>query len=103
MQWSRTVRLNAVLDDAARAVIGERWSPLGASARFMSSPSIGRTYALIEGSQALEPAEVEPLISGRWFTEAIIALAIEPAPQDALPLLQTALGGRGAARGQRVR
>lgn len=35
----------------------------------------------------------------RWFGEAIIALAIEPAPADALPQLARALGGPGAPAG----
>lgn len=35
----------------------------------------------------------------RWFGEAIIALAIEPAPADALPQIARALGGCGAPAG----
>lgn len=36
---------------------------------------------------------------GRWYDEAIIALAIEPAPPDALRPLAQALGGPGAPAG----
>lgn len=64
------------------------------------SAAVGRTYALVEGPQAVDPAEVAQRIpDARWYDAAIVALAIEPQPADALPHLAQALGGPGAPAG----
>lgn len=45
----------------------------------------GRTYGLVLGPDSAEPDQVaEALPRARWYDEAIIALAIEPTPADAV-------------------
>jgi hypothetical protein len=64
------------------------------------APEFSRTYALVEGPEGVDPAEVAELVPhARWYDSPIIALAIEPLPPDALPLLAAALGGPGAPAG----
>ena len=54
----------------------------------------------LEGPQGVDPLELQDRLRGaRWYDEAIIALAIEPQPQDALPQLTRTLGGDGAPAG----
>jgi hypothetical protein len=54
----------------------------------------------VEGSAATDPSELAArLPDARSYDEAIIALAIEPTPRDALPALAEALGGSGAPAG----
>lgn len=61
---------------------------------------IDRTYALVEGSTAVEPAELlAALPAARAFDTAIIVLAIEPTPPDALPAIAEALSGAGGLTG----
>lgn len=60
----------------------------------------GRAYVLLEGATGTDPVELESrLPEAHWYSEAIIALEIEPVPADALPMLVTALGGQGAPAG----
>lgn len=99
MNWARTVRFEGVLDDAQREKLTAKL-PSGASATFAADARWARTYGLVEGSAALEPAEVaSTLANARWYDEAIIALAIEPTPADALPAIANALTGPGGPSG----
>ena len=55
---------------------------------------------MVEGTAALEPGEEDGALSGaRWYDDAIIALAIEPTPADALPAIREALSGPGGPAG----
>lgn len=59
-------------------------------------------YALVEGPQGVDPVELQSRVpEAAWYGESIIALAIEPAPPDALQPLAHALGGPGAPAGVR--
>ena len=72
----------------------------GLTLTFGPGSPIDRTYVLIEARADIDPAELPAsLPEGRWYDEAIIALAIEPAPQDALLGIIEALGGPGAPAG----
>lgn len=101
MDWARTLRIDALPD----AALQDRVAALardGVRVRLAkpAQPAIARTYALVEGPQAVDPAEVAArLPDARWYDAAIIALAIEPLPADALPFLARALGGPGAPAG----
>jgi hypothetical protein len=87
-----------MLGDAQRKELAAKLPP-GASVKFGEKRS-NRTYGLVEGGAALEPAQaVETLQSARWYDEAIIALAIEPTPADALPAIRNALFGAGGPAG----
>jgi hypothetical protein len=100
VEWARTVRIDAALDEPAVARIGARLS--GRGIRVSAGPPTGfdRTYLLLRGGEGAEPAEIEDLVpEGRPYPEAIIALAIEPVPGDALPPISNALGGAGAPAG----
>jgi hypothetical protein len=85
------------------AALQERVAALardGVRVRVAQPAAIARTYALVEGPQAVDPAELAAQFpDARWYDAAIIALAIEPLPADALPHLQHALGGPGAPAG----
>lgn len=95
MNWARTLRLDAPLELGALASVGVR-------VRIGDAGALGRTYALVEGSEGVDPSELAQRIpDGRWYERVIIALAIEPLPPDALPPLARALGGPGAPAGVR--
>lgn len=100
MDWARTLRMDAPPSDALRERITQACAREGASARFADDRSLPRTYALIEGPRSADPAQLQGRFpEGRWYPDAIIALAIEPFPADALPALADALGGPGAPSG----
>lgn len=100
VNWARTLRVDASPSDALQARIASKLTREGVSLRFAGSPSLGRTYVLVEGPQSVDPAELQAAMpDARWYPDAIIALAIEPAPADALPRLADALGGAGAPAG----
>lgn len=88
-----------MLDDARRKKVAAEL-PDGASVKFGARERWNRTYALVEGNAALEPDEAAAAIANaRWYDEAIIALAIEPTPADALPAIANALSGPGGPSG----
>jgi hypothetical protein len=100
VEWSRTLRIDAPATDALREHIAKELVRDGMRVEFSDPNDLARTYVLVEGPQSVDPAELEsPAIEGRWYSEAIIALAIEPEPSDALPPLAKALGGAGAPAG----
>lgn len=100
VNWARTIRFDRSLKEAERRQLHDRMRE-GARISFGESVStIARTYGLIEGSVAVEPAEiVAPLGTARVYDEAIIVLAIEPTPPDALPAIATTLSGAGGPSG----
>lgn len=72
----------------------------GVRVQISAAGAVARTYAVIEGPEGVDPAEVQERIpDARWYDADIIALAIEPLPADALPVLVEALGGAGAPAG----
>jgi hypothetical protein len=86
---------DAALQDRVAALARD-----GVRVRVAQSESVPRTYALVEGPQAVDPAELAAQFpDARWYDAAIIALAIEPLPADALPHLARALGGPGGPAG----
>ena len=100
MDWSRTLRIDAPATDALSEHVTKELARDGMRIAFGDSSELARTYVLVEGPQSVDPAEPErSQIAGRWYPEAIIALAIEPEPSDALPPLAQALGGPGAPAG----
>lgn len=99
VDWARTLRIDAppsaALWDRVAALARE-----GVRVRVSDSRAASRSYALIEGPEGVDPVELEQLVpDGHWYDAAIIALAIEPLPADALPVLAEALGGAGAPAG----
>lgn len=100
MDWSRTLRFDAPPDDSLERRIREALEHDGVLLQISGSRELRRTYVLVEGPEGVDPAELQPLMpDARWFPAAIVALAIEPAPKDALPPLAHALGGPGAPAG----
>lgn len=99
VDWARTLRFDAApspaLQDRIAALARD-----GVRVRVAGSQRVARTYALVEGPQGVDPAEAAQRIpEARWYDAAIIALAIEPLPADALLPLAQALGGAGAPAG----
>ncbi|HZZ66222.1 MAG TPA: hypothetical protein VFE17_12020, partial [Candidatus Baltobacteraceae bacterium] len=100
MNWARTVVVDAQNTGALREHIEKALQGEGLSLTFGPHSTIDRTYVLMEARADIDPAELPArLPEGRWYDEPIIALAIEPAPQDALLDLMNALGGPGAPAG----
>jgi hypothetical protein len=94
------VRFDSTIDEAQGKKMAASL-PSGASLN-LGQPHAGakRTYALVEGPVSLEPAEAEASFpQARWYDGAIIALAIEPTPADALPSIERALRGEGSPAG----
>lgn len=99
MDWARTLRIDAPPGTALQHRVGALARD-GVRVRITDAPAFSRTYALVEGPEGVDPAEVAQRIpDARWYDAAIIALAIEPLPADALPHLARALGGPGAPAG----
>jgi hypothetical protein len=98
VEWARTLRI-----DAPPAGVVDRVAALqrdGVRVRFSDAGVSAPTYVLVEGPDGVDPLELQRYVSGaRWYDAEIIALAIEPLPADALPVLAEALGGRGAPAG----
>jgi hypothetical protein len=100
VEWARTLRIDAPPDEALHRRIAAALARDGVRVEFGPEHSLPRSYVLIEGPAGADPAEIEQRFSqGRWYGEAIIALAIEPAPADALPGLLRVLDGPGAPAG----
>lgn len=99
MDWARTLRIDALPADTLQ----RRLTALardGVRVRTAAARELPRTYALIEGPQGVDPAELaQALPDARWYDAAIIALAIELQPPDALPAIADALGGSGGPAG----
>jgi hypothetical protein len=97
--WFRTLRFDASVDDAQRTRVADVLHSHGADVVFGPS-MLGRTYALVSGSQGSDPAEVVALVpEARSFDDAVIALAIELSPADALSPVAGALSGGGKPAG----
>jgi hypothetical protein len=100
VEWARTLRIDAPASDAVHTRVREAFGHDGLRVRFGAGNAFSRTYVLLEGPEGVDPSDVQMrLPDARWYDEAIIALAIEPAPLDALPYLARALGGPGAPAG----
>ncbi len=100
MEWARTLRIDAPANDAVQSRVRAAFARDGVRVSFGPKNSLARTYALVEGPEGSDPSELEQRVpDGRWYEEAIIALAIEPTPADALQHVQNALGGRGGPAG----
>jgi hypothetical protein len=60
----------------------------------------GRTYGLVQGPASAEPDEAAQALPGaRWYEETIIALAIEPTPAEALPVIAEAFSSDAGVAG----
>jgi len=100
VEWARTLRIDAAPSDALEQRLRRSFAHEGIKLSLRGSQAPSRTYALVEGPPGLDPAEIDWSTCGaRAFDEPVIALAIEPAPTDALPFLQSALSGEGAPAG----
>jgi hypothetical protein len=94
------LRIDASPSDAVHTRVASLFAQDGVRIALDGSARFKRTYALLQGPQGIDPAALEQRMpEARWFGEAIIALAIEPAPADALPHIARALGGPGAPAG----
>ena len=96
--FAQTVRFDHALSEAEVAALVEQARAAGITARAQSNPQPPCTYVLLEAPAA----RFDEFIGG--FAQkavplqgAIIALAIEPEPADALPKLVAALAGPGGA------
>lgn len=100
MEWARTLRIDASPEEALLARLATALAHDGVRLCFGPPNALDRTYVVVEGPQGVDSAELEQRVpDGTWYSEAVIALAIEPAPPDALPWLQRALGGPGRPAG----
>ncbi|HEY9179850.1 MAG TPA: hypothetical protein VIO32_03970 [Candidatus Baltobacteraceae bacterium] len=99
VNWARTLRFDARPSSALHGRVAVLARD-GVRVRMCEDHDLPRTYVLIEGPQGVDASELpQRLPDARWYDAPIIALAIEPLPADALPLLAGALGGPGAPAG----
>ena len=92
--------MDAPQDDALASSVEAAFARDGVRVRVAPQNAYGRTYVLLEGPQGVDPLDLQNRLRGaHWYDEAIIALAIEPQPEDALPHLVRALAGDGAPLG----
>lgn len=100
MEWAHTLRIDAASGDALQRRIAAALARDGVRLEFGPQHSLERTYVLVQGPAGADPVDLEQSFpEGRWYGEAIIALAIEPEPPDALPDLLRALDGPGRPAG----
>lgn len=100
MEWVRTLRIDASPSEALQTRLATALAHDGVRLCFGTPNAVDRTYVVVEGPPGVDPAELEQRVpDGTWYGDAVIALAIEPAPPDALPWLQRALGGPGRPAG----
>lgn len=100
VEWARTLRIDAPASKTVQTRVAAVLVHDGVRISFGPPNTLARTYILLEGPQGIDPAELQSRVpEAHWYDEAIIALAIEPAPEDALPQLADALGGPGAPAG----
>lgn len=99
----QTLRFDGVLDEATKTLLERASRGAGASLRACASHRFERSYATIESES---PVDADVLLrdipAATLYDGAIIAIAIEPTPTDALPLLAEALGGAGRPSGVRT-
>ena len=101
VEWARTLRIDAPSGESLATRLTAALAHDGVRVRCTQTPG-APAYALVEGPQGVNPLELQArLPEAVWYGEAIIALAIEPEPPDALQPLADALGGPGAPAGVR--
>lgn len=91
-----------MLDEPTKAALERASTGAGGSLRTCSSDRFGRSYVAIESEKPI-PAEalLREVPSATLYDDAVIVIAIEPTPTDALPTLAEALGGSGRPSGVR--
>jgi hypothetical protein len=100
VDWARTLRIDAPANESVQTRVGAALSRDGVRVRIGPENRSPHRYVLVEGPEGIDPAELrERLPDARWYDEAIIALAIELAPEDALQHVLHALRGLGAPAG----
>jgi hypothetical protein len=71
----------------------------GATITLRSNAHVERTYGLLDAAQPAAVDALRAVTSATVYDGAIIALAVYPAPAEALPALLDALGGPGRPSG----
>ncbi len=95
VDWARTARIDPT-PEALQHFKEALASIEGVCVSTSGNDSNDARYVLIEGPQTVDPAEVSVRVPAHWYDEAIVVLAIEPRPTDALPRLHRRLTGAGA-------
>ncbi len=94
-----TLSIAGTPDERDREAIDEAVRAQGGRTTWRVHPKIGRSYVLIESAGAVDAQAIRALSGVQAYESAIIALAVSPAVQQALPGLQKALGGPGRPAG----
>lgn len=100
MTWYRILRFGTPLSSDEAAHVTGALEALGVRVR-LGAPAYGRQYALAEGRDDANAAELSGAFDGIVHDGAVIALAIEPWTVDALSPLVAALGAPGMPAGVR--
>ncbi len=97
----QTLRLQTVLRDQELVNAKASLRSLGAdTVELVSTHRFGLTYGMLESERLLDTRRVlKHFPDARLYEWAVIALAIEPAVPDALPILQNAFAGAGRPSG----
>jgi hypothetical protein len=94
-----TLSIEGVLDEQRRAAIEDAVAEQGGSVVWRSSRTASRTYALFELPDGYDHAAIRAVSGGVVYDKPVIALALFPAPPEALPPILEALGGAGRPAG----
>ena len=97
-----TLAYRMVPTDAEMAAITSIVRERGATIRWQTSLTFGRAYALVERASAECRDALRERAGSAWVDRAIIALAVSPSVDEALPALLHALGGPGRPLGIRL-
>jgi hypothetical protein len=95
----RTLRFDRRMTPADAAGVAKLAGEHGATISLRSSERIDRTYALLGVEQPTTANTVGMATGAKLYETAIIALAVYPAPVQALPALLEAFGGAGRPSG----
>lgn len=94
-----TLSMSGAPDERRRKAIDEAVRAQGGRTTWRVHSKIGRAYALIESTGAVDARAIRAVSGAQTYESAVIALAVSPAVPQALPSLQEALGGPGRPAG----
>jgi hypothetical protein len=92
-----TLSADEALDGAQRAAIDAVIARSGGTSSWRMAA--GRSYALLDVPDAYDAGDLRALFRGTVYDRPVIALALFPAVEEALPMLREALMGAGRPAG----
>jgi hypothetical protein len=94
-----SLRFQPQLDDSEVAAVEAIVQRSGGNVTWQHSAACKRTYGLVENAEAACASALREATRATVFDRAVIALAVFPSVQEALPPVIAALGGPGGPAG----